>query len=371
MRKIILIIVIFLLFIGSSSCSVWRELGETPDEFELKEFESSENFNIDKQIFENQNPELLSNMSKRMDMSATIDFFLDETPDRTPSKPIPEENPILLQSFMASTGSIKFVWLGHSSIMINIQNHILLFDPVFSKAASPIKSFVKRFQPPVINLEELPEIEWVIISHDHYDHLDMETVEFFKDKRTRFAVPIGVGSHLRYWGIPEERIVEMDWWQVIEVDGLTIHCTPAQHFSGRTGQDLKTLWASWSVKSADLQIFFSGDSGYNKHYEQIGKRLGPFKFAFIDSGQYNFKWREVHNTPEEAVKAAKDLRSEYLIPIHWGMFELALHPWYEPAVRSYSFSELQGVNLITPKIGQLVEMNKIESSEQWWKNLMP
>ena len=272
--------------------------------------------------------------------------------------------------FLEPTDSVRFVWLGHSSIMMNVQNRILLFDPIFSNAAAPINFMVERFQPPVIHLEELPEIDWILISHDHYDHLDMETVEFFKDKGARFAVPLGVGAHLRYWGIPEDRIFEMDWWQKKSLDGIHYHCTPSQHFSGRTGQDMKTLWASWSVEAEGLKIFFSGDSGYDIHYRQIGERLGPFDLVFMDSGQYNLKWREVHNLPEEAVKGAKELRADYLVPIHWGMFELALHEWYEPVVRSYQSAKSDGVNLLTPMIGQVVELEQPNAFARWWEDLI-
>ena len=370
LRKGILFFVFLALIAGAISCSVWRQLGKMPNEKELSVFVSSEHFNQDMQIFENRRPELIEAMSKRIDMGTMIDFFLNDTPHRVPEEPLPEMKPVDIQKFLEPTDSVRFVWLGHSSIMMNVQNRILLFDPIFSNAAAPINFMVERFQPPVIRLEELPEIDWILISHDHYDHLDMETVEFFKDKGARFAVPLGVGAHLRYWGIPEDRIFEMDWWQKKSVDGIDFHCTPSQHFSGRTGEDMKTLWASWSVEAEGVKIFFSGDSGYDIHYRQIGERLGPFDLVFMDSGQYNLKWREVHNLPEEAVKGAKELRADYLVPIHWGMFELALHEWYEPVVRSYQSAKSEGVNLLTPMIGQVVELEQPNAFARWWEDLI-
>lgn len=371
MRLFLLLLLLLALVTGAVSCSVWKELGQKPDALRLAEFQSSPHFSTEQQIFLNRRPEVLTQMQERMDAGAIMDFFLNSTPDKTPAGPLPEYRPVDLQQFLAPTDSIRFIWLGHSSLLVNVQNHIVLLDPVFSKAASPVKFMVRRFQPPVVPLEALPEIEWILISHDHYDHLDLETIEFFKERKTRFAVPLGVGSHLRYWGIPEERIVELDWWEQHQDGDLTLSCTPAQHFSGRTGQEQKTLWASWVLEAGERRLFFSGDSGYDVHYQQIGSRFERFDLAFVDSGQYNEKWREVHNMPEEAVQAAKDLNADHLIPIHWGMFELALHEWYDPVVRSHRSAQEQSVSLLTPKIGQLVEFEQPEASERWWEALMP
>ena len=250
---------------------------------------------------------------------------------------------------------------------------IILIDPVFSSSASPFSWLIKRYQPPVFKMNELPKIDFILISHDHYDHLDMNTIKFFnKNKDVSFVVPLGVGSHLKKWGVSSSRITEMDWWENKVIKDINFICTPAQHFSGRKGfvETQKSLWASWVVKSGKRSFYFSGDSGYSKHYKEIGKKYGPMELVFMDSGQYNTRWRSVHNMPDEVIKGFIDVKGENLIPIHWGMFTLAMHNWFDPPVEIEKRAKEQNISLITPIIGQVIDMENLIVSESWWEKLI-
>ena len=245
----------------------------------------------------------------------------------------------------------------------------ILFDPIFTNAA-PLPFLVPRFQEPVLSLEQLPPIDVIVISHDHYDHLSKTTIDYFKSSQTRFLVPLGVSSHLLGWGVPNERITEHDWWETTKISDVEFHCTPSQHFSGRLGpRGNKTLWASWSVVGKEQRIFFSGDSGYDIHFQDIGKKLGPFDIAFMESGQYNPIWYMSHMFPEEAVKGAKELNAKYIHPIHWGMFRLSTHDWFDPPLRIQIAAE-DDISVLFPKIGQEVLLSSFTpDKEPWWETL--
>lgn len=356
---------------GAGSCSLWEQLGKSPSDSDFVRFEQSPQFNGDKKAFENRQAGVENKMWERMDWRVYLDFFLEKSERRRPESTLPEVKPPDLEGFLAPTDSIKFIWFGHSTLLVNLRNTILLIDPVFSNSAAPVNFLVERFQPPVLRLEELPPVDYVLISHDHYDHLDMRTIQFLRETSAVFIVPLGIPSHLRYWGIPPERIHELDWWQELSFGELRFVCTPAQHFSGRTGSKLQTLWASWSVESGSQRFYFSGDSGYDEHYRTIGERLGPFDLAFVESGQYNPLWREVHNLPEDAVQAALDLRAEKMAPIHWGMFELAMHDWDEPIRRTQQIAQERGLSLLTPQLGQLVDLSQPNEFTDWWEAISP
>ncbi|HMV43841.1 MAG TPA: MBL fold metallo-hydrolase, partial [Leptospiraceae bacterium] len=217
----------------------------------------------------------------------------------------------------------------------------------------------------------LPNIDYIIISHDHYDHLDMETIEFFKSKSVKFITPLGVTSHLKEWGITEDRLTELDWWSSINRDDLEIILTPAQHFSGRKGNNQnKTLWGSWIVRNKKQSLYFSGDSGYDTHFKAIGDKYGPFDITFIENGQYNERWRAVHVLPEETAQAFLDLKGKHLVPVHWGMFDLSLHNWYDPIERIEKASKEKNIKLLTPKFGQIVKLEEDTIFETWWKKFI-
>ena len=366
-----LIITIFLI----SGCDQFGSIPKDDDYIRMKE---SPNYNISHDKFLNQNPKVMNEMKKNSGFWANPrknlanNFFFNSN-ITSPETELPENKSSLNENFVKSTNNIKFAWLGHSSILMSINNKVILIDPIFASSASPFSWLIKRYQPPVFKLKELPKIDFILISHDHYDHLDMKTIKFFnKNKNISFVVPLGVGSHLKKWGVPDSRIIEMDWWDSKIIKGIKFICTPAQHFSGRKGfiETQKSLWASWVVKSGNRSFYFSGDSGYSKHYKQIGDKYGPMEVVFMDSGQYNTRWKEVHNMPDEVIKGFVDLKGENLIPIHWGMFTLAMHNWFDPPVEIKKRAKDQNISLITPLIGQVINMKKMTSTESWWEKFI-
>ena len=287
--------------------------------------------------------------------------------DTIPEEKLVEEKPDL-NEFLKPADDIKTIWVGHSTFLLNMNGVIILVDPVFSKSAAPVNFLVRRFQDPVLRLEELPEIDYILISHDHYDHLDMQSIKHFKSTQAKFVTPLGVGSHLKGWGIAEDRIVEKDWWASANFEDIKFIATPAQHFSGRGFSDKnETLWASWVIQTKDHKVYFSGDSGYDTHFKDIGDKYGPFDVAFIESGQYNKMWQAVHMLPKESVKAFKDLKATKYFPVHWGMFKLAMHAWYEPVEKLYQYSKTENFELIAPRLGQVVNINSPKPLETWWK----
>jgi L-ascorbate metabolism protein UlaG (beta-lactamase superfamily) len=298
-------------------------------------------------------------------LSVMKEFFLGK--NLGPGSRLPEVKPDLAE-FILPSMSLKFIWLGHSSLLLNIHSQIILIDPVFHNAA-PLSFLVKRFQDPVIPLSQLPEIHTIVISHDHYDHLDRKTIEHFKKLKTKFITPVRVGDHLQEWGIPRERITELAWQESHLLNGVTFRATPAQHFSGRSLFDrYTTLWASWIIEGDGEKIYYSGDSGYGPHFKEIGDKYGPFDYAFLENGQYNTLWPDVHMQPEETVQAHFDLNAEVLIPVHWGMFSLAFHEWSEPVRRIHALASAWHIPLIAPRLGEVVS-SKNHPRYLWWESV--
>ncbi len=267
--------------------------------------------------------------------------------------------------------STRFIWFGHSAFLVQMNNKNILIDPMFGDVPAPHPYLgVKRFSKELpIAIEKLPQIDAVLISHDHYDHLDYGSIQKLKDKVSAFYVPLGVGVHLEAWGVDASRITELDWWQEVVVDDLTFKATPAQHFSGRGPSDrAKTLWCSWILQSATENIFFSGDSGYSDHFKEIGVKYGPFDFAMLECGQYNKLWPTVHMFPEETAQAGADLQAKTIMPIHWGAFKLAQHPWTDPVERLSKKASVLGIDLITPFIGEPIELGTLDQTgSRWWE----
>ena len=344
-------------------------LGTRPTEVDAERFSTSKNYNTDKQQFENRLPGVMEAMNERVYSWDSIKEWLNGSEKGRPPGLLPSLSP-KMEDFRAQEDALKIIWLGHSSFLMNLDGIVVLVDPVFSQAASPVSFAVRRFQQPPIALQDLPPIDYILISHDHYDHLDMSTMEFFIDRDSKFVVPLGVKAHLTGWGIVAERVTEKDWWEQAVFPQVTFTATPAQHFSGRDGMHTnETLWASWVIKSTNHQIYFSGDSGYDVHFKTIGDKYGPFDVAFLDSGQYNKRWREVHMFPQEAMKAAQDLRAKNHFPVHWGMFELALHDWDAPARRLTELSDDKSVPLLIPQLGELVRVPGEKPQKAWWQGL--
>jgi L-ascorbate metabolism protein UlaG (beta-lactamase superfamily) len=288
-----------------------------------------------------------------------------------PTSPLKPQHPSA--DSLAVTEPPRITWFGHSAFLLHIQNQTILLDPMLGKAPSPIPSIgSKRFGDSLpAEITDLPHIDAVIISHDHYDHLDYPSVAKLKDKVSMFFVPLGIGAHLERWGIAPDHITELDWWEESIYHGLTIACTPARHFSGRTLTDrFATLWASWVIKADDASIFFSGDTGYGPHFKQIGDKYGPFSLTLMECGQYNEHWPNVHMMPEQTAQAHLDLRGEKIIPMHWGAFVLALHPWAEPPERLLAAAEKNGSTVLTPEIGEELRfMDDSIKTRKWWEGL--
>ena len=261
-------------------------------------------------------------------------------------------------------------WLGQSSVLVEMNGYRILIDPVLSDHASPFPLSVRRYSKAPLSIGELPDIDVVLISHDHYDHLDKDTVRFISRNGAKFFVPLGVSNHLRKWGVQFDQIGEFSWWQKSRFEKLTIVCVPARHYSGRgIFDENKTLWSGWVVQGNTKSIYFSGDTGYANHFKQIGKELGPFDVAFIKIGEYGDTWPDTHINPEEAVQAHIDAKGEIMFPVHWATFNLAYHPWDEPIIRTVKSAKRQKLQLVTPKIGELVETDRPIKTNSWWQGV--
>jgi L-ascorbate metabolism protein UlaG (beta-lactamase superfamily) len=259
--------------------------------------------------------------------------------------------------------------LGHSTMLIKLRGGWWLTDPVFAERASPFQWMgPKRFHQPPIALHDLPPIRGVILSHDHYDHLDHQTIQYLAATTDVFLTPLGVGDRLIEWGVPAAKVRQFDWWQGTEIDGLRLTATPAQHFSGRTPFDgNSTLWASWVIIDDDLRVFFSGDTGYFDGFKIIGERLGPFDITLMETGAYDPQWPYVHMQPEQTVQAHMDLRGRWLMPVHNGTFDLAMHPWREPFERVLALTAERDIPLATPRMGERLDLASPHIGERWWR----
>jgi L-ascorbate metabolism protein UlaG (beta-lactamase superfamily) len=265
---------------------------------------------------------------------------------------------------------IRITWFGHSTLLVDIEGRRVLIDPVFAERCSPSR-FVgpRRFHPVPMEVDALPRLDAVVISHDHYDHLDYETVARLRSRDVPFVVPLGVGAHLQYWGVPPERIQELDWWEETVVAGLRLVATPARHFSGRgLGAD-QTLWSGWALIAERRRVYYSGDTAMFEGFAQIGERLGPFDAAMIEVGAYDALWADVHLGPEQAVEAHQAVGGGLFFPVHWGTFDLALHSWVEPVERTLVAARAAGVRLVTPRPGQSIDVEAPAAAERWWPHV--
>lgn len=293
--------------------------------------------------------------------------FLFAKPAHTvPSKPLPVHGLSAEQLFDADDNSL--FRLGHSTLLLKLGGQFWLTDPVFSERASPVQwAGPQRFHAPPIAIADLPPIHGVILSHDHYDHLDKAAVLALAGRTTHFVAPLGVGDTLVSWGIAADKVHQLDWWQSKHLDGVKLVATPAQHFSGRGMFDgNRTLWSSWVIETAHTRIFFSGDSGYFKGFKEIGDMYGPFDLTMIETGAYDPQWPDVHMQPEESLQAHLDLRGKVLLPIHNGTFDLAMHAWHEPFERIVALARERELPIATPAIGKALSLTEPEAREHWW-----
>jgi L-ascorbate metabolism protein UlaG (beta-lactamase superfamily) len=289
--------------------------------------------------------------------------------ERVPNRTLPVVARSAADYATPPASGLRATWMGHASTLVEIDGHRILTDPVWSERASP-STLVgpRRFHPPPIPLQDLPPIDLVIISHDHFDHLDMATVQALAARGARFAVPLGVGAHLEAWSIPAAQISELDWGERVQVGDLELVATPARHYSGRNPlRRDRTLWASWVVKGPRHRVFFSGDSGYFDGFQAIGRAHGPFDLTLIKIGACDRTWQEIHLSPEEAVRAHQDLGGRLLLPVHWGTFNLAFHAWNAPPEEAVAAAAARGVAIVVPRPGQWVEPADPPPVDGWWR----
>ena len=272
----------------------------------------------------------------------------------------------LLQDLPAS--GLRITWFGHSSTLIEIDTVRVLTDPIWSTRASPVDwAGPERWYDPVLSLDELPKLDVVVVSHDHYDHLDFGSVSALAAKGIRFIVPLGIGAHLAHWGVPDAQITELDWWENIRVGAIEVTATPARHASGRINpQANQTLFAGYALVGPKHRAYFSGDTGFFSALATIGEKLGPFDVTLIESGQYDVSWPDWHIGPEQAVEAHRLVRGKFLVPIHWGLFTLAPHGWTEPVERVLAAAKCSGATVLTPRPGESVEPETQGASTRWW-----
>lgn len=296
--------------------------------------------------------------------------YIKGNPNKRPKETLQVKD-VSKSFFTSNLDKASVTWFGHSSSLIRLDGKLLLLDPVFEVYSSPFKLGGKRYSKKMpIEIEDLPDIDAVLISHDHYDHLEERSIKKLRNKVKKFLVPLGVGSHLESWGINPERIVELDWWEEADFYGLKFRCTPAKHSSGRGlfNQD-STLWCSWIIEGKHTKMFFSGDSGYGPHFQEIGVKYGPFDLTLIEAGQYdNNGWWTLHMLPEETIQAHIDLRGKTLLPIHWGAFTLAIHDWDEPIERVLKAASERNIIVAAPRIGETVEIGSSKVPlDPWWR----
>lgn len=299
-------------------------------------------------------------------LGSAYDHLFKPAPRRRPTDTIPSIKTDLLS---LSRDRDILVWFGHSSYFIQIDGKRILVDPVFSNNASPVPGTNKPFKGTnIYSVDDLPAIDYLFISHDHFDHLDYGTIIKLKPKIAQVICGLGVGSHFEYWGYEKSKILEKDWYDQVQLDrGFTAYVTPARHFSGRVFSKNNTLWASYVLKTPTMKLFIGGDSGYDTHFATIGNKYGPFDLAIVENGQYNAAWKLIHTFPKDVLQAATDLKARRLFPVHSSKFAEANHPWDEPLIEITKLNKAFNIPLLTPIIGEQVNLKDEEQHfKQWW-----
>ena len=349
--------------------AILKTFGSNPSGKELDRIKVSSNYKGG--IFQNLSE--TQSLAKGASFVKIMWRFFNKPKNTAPRKRLPSVKTDL-KSF--STGEPVIIWFGHSSYFIHINGKNILVDPVLSGYASPFSFTGGSFKgSDAYSVDDFPELDLLILTHDHYDHLDHITVKKLRSKTKSICTSLGVGSHLKYWGVDPGIITEFDWWDSKRIgdntstDSIELTAAPARHFSGRSHTRNKTLWSSFILKSGDYKIYVGADSGYDSHFKTIGEKHGPFDIAMLECGQYNEWWPYIHMMPEETVQAAVDLRTKMLMPVHWGKFALGLHPWDEPVKRVTAKAKELNMPITTPLIGEPVIINSSYPDSQWWLDI--
>ncbi len=354
------LVLVLILIIGA--CTVNKNLATLSQEYTSSQYKAGKFYN-DKPV---------ENGGIGKTLAIFYRFFTEKKVNAVPESEIPIKTLSKIQLLNLSDDKLHLIKLGHSSILLKVYGEFWLIDPVFAERASPF-SFMgpKRFHPTPISIADLPEIDRVLISHNHYDHLDKSAIKQLANKTSQFLVPLGVENNLIEWGVESEKVMTFDWWQEFNTDKALLVFTPTRHFSGRALGDSNTsLWGSWVIKTPDESVYFSGDSGYFDGFKKIGQKYGPFDLTLIETGAYDKDWPEIHMTPEQSVQAHVDLQGRVMLPIHNGTFDLAFHAWYDPLERVNQLAENKNLTLTTPLVGQVVQIKDSIETHRWWQALL-
>jgi L-ascorbate metabolism protein UlaG (beta-lactamase superfamily) len=361
---------IFLVFVMAFIAAIYifmqmPQFGKVPEGERLERIKRSPHYKDGQFMNNSHTPALTEGASYTTVMK---EFFFTKKTRNIPGIKLPSRKTDLLH---LDPDSNLIVWFGHSSYFMQLDGKKFLVDPVLSGNASPVKFTTKSFPgSDIYSAEDIPEIDYLFISHDHWDHLDYETVRKINPKVKKVITGLGTGAHLEYWGYDTARIMEKDWNEHVELEeGFTVHVVPARHFSGRGFKRNGTLWVSFLLSTPATKIFIGGDSGYDDHFAKIGQQFGPIDLAILENGQYDKNWKYIHMMPEEVVQAALDLRAKYLLPVHWSKFSLANHAWDDPIRRVFKEAKLKNVSLVHPMIGDAVYLNQEGKPVAWWENV--
>ncbi len=299
--------------------------------------------------------------------SMVRNVLLKRAYDLRPTQPLPSERPDL-HSLPRDRDLI--VWFGHSSYFLQLKGKRILVDPVFSGSISPLPGMNRSFNgSEVVRPGDIPDLDVLVLTHDHWDHLDYHSVKELVQRSNKVLTSLGVGEHLERWGCRPDQLVELEWWESVTLlDTMEFSCVPGRHFSGRLLRRAQSLWSGFALRMGETNILLGGDSGYGDHFQSIGEKLGPFDLVILESGQYNTHWRNIHMMPEQTVQAAQDLGAKRLFPVHWAKFVLARHPWYEPIERVVAAANQSNMPLMHPRIGEIVDLWNPLNSE-WWSGV--
>ncbi|MFT5641755.1 MAG: L-ascorbate metabolism protein UlaG (beta-lactamase superfamily) [Cyclobacteriaceae bacterium] len=343
-----------------------KQFGGKATETNIQQCQNSLNWHEDKF----HNLEFTSMSIKPSNVPSLLYSQFFKTKGRNPISPLPII-PFDKKSFLTDSQEAKIIWYGHSVILMRMSGKTILIDPMLGPNASPIAPFAtKRFSHETLAIiDQLPEIDLLLMSHDHYDHLDLASIEKLQSKTKQYFVGMGLGRHLESWGIKKELITEFDWWSDQTFKDINITYTPTRHFSGRGLTDrAKSLWGGWVFTSPKENIYFSGDSGYGNHFIEVGEKLGPFDFGIMECGQYNELWHQIHMYPEESIRAAKDAGVKKAMAVHWAGFALALHHWKDPIERFTTEADKENLQVSNPRIGEIFTKSSL-NKEHWWEDL--